>query len=161
MENRFENYYLRDKQWAKDAYRYLCFCTPARIACFVLFGICMLSGLYSRTWFYILFPPFWFAIVVFQYVQSYRITVKRDVERFGEEAGVRMAATDECITQTDVSGGEVRLNYADIRKAIRTKKYIYLMTNAKLVYSFKRDGFSLGTDAEFWDFLKSKGVKAK
>ena len=87
--------------------------------------------------------------------------IKRDIEMHGKPIEVSVAVSDECIKQTQSTGSEFTLKYIDVKKVVKTKKYIYLQSKAKLLYSFKIDSFSVGSVEEFLKFLSDKGIKVK
>lgn len=165
MEILFENKHTRDREWAKDAYQYMFFRRPAAIVCFVLLGSYFLLGIWDSvvtgnvSWSLLMVPLVWAALVIFLYNRNVNLTIKRDVELHGKEIDVIVTVTEEAIRFSQSNGAEYQLNYADIKKVICTKKYIYLLSGAKILHSFKRDGFSSGSAEEFLNFLMRKGVK--
>lgn len=168
MEILFENSYIRNKEWAKAVYGYITFCRPFMIACNVYFVLYIVFAVVRLIIFrdidmYLMYSFILPIIFVFSqvcaYAQNIKITLNRDLEAHGKHIEVRTSATDECLTIVQSTGSETRLNYADVKKAIQIKKYIFLQTKTKLLYTFKKDGFSVGKEEDFLEFLRNKGVK--
>lgn len=167
MEVLFENSYTRDKEWAKDAHSYIYFRQPIMIVLDIIFALYVIIGIdnsiitKSIDWSYVLFPLIWYAFIVLVYIRSVNIAVKRDLEMHGKAIEVTVIVANDIIKQSQSTGSEYQLNYCDIKKAVQTKKYIYLQTKANLLYSFNKDGFSIGNEKDFLMFLKNKGIKVK
>ena len=166
MEILFENKYVRNLEWARQSYRYVCFRRPILIFCYIYLFAALLWGLYKSIFngyinILIIVIPILFAVVFWMYKRSVKITLQRDIETFGKPCEVTVTVTDEAIMQTGSFGGNYCLKFYDIKKAVRTKNYIYIITNAKLMYTFKNDGFTVGDKDRFLDFLRMKGVKVK
>ena len=161
MEVLFENRYVRDKEWAKDLSSYIYFCRPAIIAFDVFFLLSLLLYVILHDLFLLLLPMTWIFLLSFFYFKSVSITLKRDIEVHGKVIENRVSITNEHIIIENSIGSKIYLNYVDIKKAFQTKKYIYLQTKTKLLCSFKKDGFSMGNEEEFVEFLRNKGVKIK
>ncbi len=179
MEVLFENKYVRDKEWAKHSYGYMYFRRPFLILCYIYFLVVLLWGLYKSVfngYFDILvyksiFNGYFNTLVIvipillasgfWRYKQSVKISLLRDIETFGKPIEVTVAVTNEEIMQTSSSGSNLSLKFYDIKKAVYTKKYIYIITNANIIYTFKNDGFTVGDKDRFLDFLRMKGVKVK
>lgn len=107
------------------------------------------------------FSVFWYIFVVFLYVRSVNIVIKRDFELYGKPVSVIVTVTENEIRQLQSTGSGFQLNYCDIKRVVQTKKFIYLWSKTNLIYSFKRDSFSLGNADDFLLFLKSKGLKVR
>ncbi len=165
METLFENSYIRDREWAKAVYGYITFRRPVMIAFNIYFLLCIVCDvvgliIVKNVNMYLCIIPIMFEFLqVLSYAQNIKITLNRDLEAHGKHIEVRTSVTDECLTIVQSTGSEIRLNYADVKKAIQTKKYIYLQTKAKLLCTFKKDGFSVGKEEDFLEFLKNKGIK--
>ena len=89
------------------------------------------------------------------------ITTERDFELHGKAIDVTVTVAEDKIKQSQSTGSEFQLNYCAIKKAIQTKKYIYLWSNTNLIYSLKKDSFTFGAADDFLLFLNSKGIKVK
>ena len=167
MEILFENSYTRNKEWAKDVFRYIRFKRPIAIILFVAMAVCLAAGLFSFIvsggfpWLNLIVSAVFLALMFFVYFRDINLTLKRDIEVYGKALDVTVTVTAENITQTLPNGSETHLNYADIKKAVATKNYIYLWSKANLIYSLKKNAFSVGDTDGFLGFLKNKGIKVK
>lgn len=164
MEILFENKYTRDKEWAKDVYSYIYFRRPIIIVFDVLFALYFIVGIYliftsSVYWSYIFTPLVWYALTIFLYWRNVNTVIKRDLELHGKAIEVIVTVTDDIIKQSQSTGSEYQLNYNDIKRVIKTKKYICLWSKTNMLYSFKKDSFSIGSAEDFLFFLKNKGIK--
>ena len=170
METRFENKYIRDKQTAKDVYGYWYFKRPIMIACYVVLGIW--AAIYSLG--AILTPGFAsdnfivafvviasMSIVLFAYYNQVNGMVKRDMELArGREILCKSTVTDSEIIFSNF-GNEVAISIDNVKYAFVTNQYIALVTKAKLMCMFKKDGFTVGDADSFIAFLREKGIKVK
>lgn len=165
MEKLFENKYTRDKQWAKDVYGYMYLRRPIMIVLNSIFALYLLIGIYNSivagvvNWVYILWPIVYCAFTVWLYSMNVRAVIKRDLESHGTPVEDIVTVSEDKIRLSHSTGAEYHLNYCDIKKVVQTKKYIYLLSKAKLIYSVKRDAFTIGDAATFLAFLKTKGLK--
>ncbi len=167
MEILFENKYTRDKEWAKDVYSYIYFRRPIIIVLDIIFALYILIGIYNSItsnvidWVHILIPIVWCLFGVLVYSRNVNTVIKRDLELHGKAIEVTVTVAEDIIKQSQSTGSEFQFNYCDIKKVVKTKKYIYLWSKTNMIYSFKSDSFSLGTVEEFLMFLKNKGLKVK
>lgn len=165
MQILFENKYTRDKELARDLYGYMYFRRPIMIVLDIMFALCLLIGIYNSimagvvNWVYILWPIVYYAIAVWLYSMNVRAVIKRDLESHGKPVEEIVTVSEDKIRLSQSTGAEYHLNYCDIKKVVQTKKYIYLLSKAKLIYSVKRDAFTIGDAATFLAFLKTKGLK--
>ena len=165
MERLFENTYVRDIEWAKDIYSYLYFRRLIMIVINILMLLYLFAGIYNSVaesfadWYFILVPIIWFPVVVFAYRKNVKTAINRDLELHGQPIEVTVIVTEDVIKQSQSTGSEFQLNYRDIKKAVQTKKYIYLLSKTSTIYSFKKSAFSIGCLNDFLTFLKSKGIK--
>ena len=167
MEILFENKYTRNKEWAKDIYAYFSFRRPLRVVLSIVFAIYLIIGVYNSSVTgvlepYLIFVPLvWYAAIVLSYFINSNIVIKRDIELSGKPIEVVVTVTDDIIKQLQSTGSEYKLDYYDIKKVVRTKRYIYLCSKTNMFYSLKKDSFSVGNAEDFLSFLKSKGIKVK
>ena len=74
---------------------------------------------------------------------------------------VEVRITEEKIIQSQSTGSEFTLDFVDIKKIVKTKKFIYLWSKTNMLYSLKNDGFTVGSADAFITFLNEKGLKCK
>lgn len=163
MEILFQNNYVRNREFVRAVLVNSLFRHPFIIAIDVFFGLNLVFSLMRETIevFSVLFPIIWFATKVLIFIKNVNIVLKRDLEMHGKPVEITMTVLNDNIRQRLSTGSETRFNYTDIKRAVQTKKYIYLFTKSKLILSFEKDSFSIGNEHEFLLFLKNKGVKVK
>ena len=167
MEVLFQNKHIRDKEWAKDINRYIYFKRPILIVIYILCVLYVFSGILMLIFeqFFdfklFIFPLLIFAFNLLVYNRNVNLLLKRDLEMCGVTIEVTATVTDEAIMHVMSSGAQYILNYADIKKVVETKKYIYLWSKTNMLYSFKKDSFSVGDEEGFKAFLRNKGFKIK
>ncbi len=168
MEILFENKFTKNKEWAKDAFGYICFRRPLKIAIDVFFAIYLFFGLLSIIvindnieYFFIVVPIIWWVLSFLQYNRCINASLKRDLEMHGKEIDVVTIVTEDLIRYSQSTGSEFQLQYSDIKKVVQTKGFIYLWSKTNMLYSFKKDSFSIGNTTDFLLFLKNKGIKVK
>jgi len=167
MELLFENSYIRNKELAKEIYRYYYFQRKWLVVCYVLISLSFLASIliaiFEETfnWSVLVFVPLLFLFQLYCYFRQVNTMVKRDSEVHGKEISVETIVTNECIQNTASTGAVNKLEYDKIRSAVKTKNLILLRSKANLIYIFRKDTFSKGTKDEFIAFLASKGIKVK
>lgn len=165
METLFENSYVSNKEIAKEIYRYFYFQRRFIVVCHFLLAFSFLVNLImailgkSYSWVVFIFAPLLVLYRVFCYFHQVNTMVKREREVHGEQLGVQILVTDDYIQNTASNGAVNRLEYGNIRSAVRTKNLILLRTKANLIYIFRKDAFTIGTEDEFIAFLRKKGIK--
>ena len=108
----------------------------------------------------LIFTPLLVLYRICCYFHQVNTMVKREREIHGEQLEVQILVTGDDIQNTASNGAVNRLEYGNIRTAVRTKKLILLLTKANLIYIFRKNTFTLGTEDEFIGFLRKKGIKA-
>ena len=90
-----------------------------------------------------------------------KTTLKRDIELFGKPlSGVTKVTCDSIITEAEFAGN-TETGLDKIKCAHQTKNLILVRTKARLIFIFRKDGFSIGTKEDFVAFLKNKGIKVR
>ena len=104
-----------------------------------------------------LFYPLFRIYTCFRSISLYKLRLKESYG--GELPPQEYCFLDDCV----VNGKDEnqRLSYEDIKKVILTKNLILLRTGSKLNHIIPRDSFMKGTEKEFLDFMRSKGIKVK
>ena len=170
METKFEVSYVRDKKFAKEFFSYHLYKRPLGI---IFTGICILaiaSGMinvfaYKEYWAVsnILVGIFLFVFRAIYVKKRVKITLDRDKEsNHGNALLVQNIVTENSIivkSSINESGTEIEMSC--IKKAYRSKNYIYLITKAKLAIVFDVNNFSKGTPEELIEFMSQKGIKVK
>lgn len=167
MQPLFECRYTHDEEWANDFFRWMYFRRPILWVCYVLLAAMFAVAVYDgMVWgrlnpLPLICPPILLATAVLFAFSRPRMTMKRQREMYGEPVEITLRVTDEQIVAKQSNGAEYHLNYADIRKVMQTPRYVYVKSKTQLVHSFKKDGFTVGTAADFLEFLRCKGVRVK
>ncbi len=168
MDNIFENKFTRDKEWAKDTFGYIYFHRPMKKIFDVFFAMSWFFGFMSIIvindnieWFLLVAPVIWWAFTLFSYSKSINTSLKRDLELHGKAIEVITVATDDMIKYSQATGSEFQLSYSDIKRVVQTKRFIYLWSKTNILYTFKKDSFTVGCHEDFLLFLKKKGIKVK
>jgi hypothetical protein len=167
MEMLFENKHTKDKQWAKDIFKYVHFRQSIMIVVHVLLALYLIIGICNSIaggcidWYFISIPVIWLALNVFLYRRNVNTVIKRDLELHGKPIEDIATVTEDIIKVTQSTGAEYRLNYCDIKKAVQTKEYVYLWSKTNVIFSFKKDSFTCGDPKNFVLFLNNKGIKVK
>lgn len=167
MEILFENSYVRDKQMAKEIYKYFYFQSKLFVVCSILLLLCFLCNIVitifvgTYNWLVYIIVPLFFLLRLYGYFIQVNTMVKRDNEVHGKEITVETIVTNEYIQNTVSTGAVNRLEYDRIKKAVQTKKLILLRSKANLIYIFRKETFTKGNQQEFIKFLIGKGVKMK
>ena len=104
------------------------------------------------TTFYLIIVLRYFRIRKLKYRQAQELNSNEPVEAvlFVHEEGIEILNALLGIYRT--------ITFDKIEKALKTKHYYILITEAKIHWIFKKDGFTRGTSEEFVVFLASKGI---
>lgn len=172
-EIRFVNEYVRNKNTAKEIYKYWCFERPICIFTLTLsafyFGILLYSlinGFYIDTLSFVLmlFIVAYHPIKYFSYVNQ---LVKRDAQ-FGNGKPMNIVASfsnDKIFPYKDDVNDKDHQQYIDIslvKFAYATENYIVLvLKSTRVLLTLKQDSFTKGSVEEFISFLGEKNIKIK
>ncbi len=167
METLFENSYVRNKELAKEIYRYYYFQRKWLVVCYILIFLSFLANvliaMFEKAvhWGVLVIVPLFFFFQLNCYFRQVNTMVKRDSEVHGKEIAVKTTVTNEYIQNTASTGAINQLEYDRIRNVAQTKNLVLLRSKANLIYIFRKDTFTKGTKDDFIAFLKTKGVKVK
>ena len=167
MEILFENSYVRNKELAKEIYRYYYFQRKWLIVCYALLILSFLGNIlisiFEKTynWGVFIFVPLFFVFQFYCYFRQVNTMVKRDNEVHGREISVETIVTSEYVQNTASTGAVNKLEYDKIRNAVQTQNLILLRSKANLIYIFRKDTFTKGDKEDFICFLYANGVKIK
>lgn len=168
MGTLFENRTIMNENLTKEMYRYYHFKLPIYIVIDVFMGLSFLANLaalllegkcnYSV---FFLVPAF----VLFQsylYDKNVKTQLRRDNELYcGMPIEVQMIVTGEYVKAVKANGTSNEVSFSNIKRAVQTKNLIFLESEAKLIYVFRKDSFVKGTAEEMISFLKGKGIKVR
>ena len=167
MDVLFENGYIRNKEVAKEVYRYYCFQRKRIIVLYVIIVAILVSDILNFVfsgifeWLPLLYVLLILLWQFFLYHYQVKMVIKRDCEGHGKEMSVETVVTSEHIQSLSSNGAVNKVEFHNIRSAVQTKNLIILRTKANLLYILRKDSFTNGTKDEFIAFLETKGVKVK
>lgn len=167
MEILFKNSYTRNKELAKEIYRFYYFKRKWLIVCYIFFAVSFFANIISAVFYQsynvgvLVFVPLFVAFQFYCYFHQVNTMIKRDNEVHGKEIEVETIVTTSFIQNTASTGSVNQIEYDKIKNAIQTKNLILLRSKANLIYIFNKDTFDVGTKEEFVSFLMSKGIKVK
>ena len=165
MEPLFENTYTADKSFYQEIYRYFYLSRPAAIVIYVLSAVgffihlpLAIGGKNQSIGFMALAIalPLMNLILYFRHI---RLSARRNNEISSVPISVSTLVHENSLELAASNGSTINIELSKIRGAVQTKNYIVLRSDARLLYSFSKDGFTKGTKDEFIAFLKSKGIK--
>lgn len=158
MDTLFENNYTRCDKDVKALYKYVFFQNPAFLVIDLYFAAAFVYGVvnlirHTDSTFWLICLPIAY---LYQFLM-YRFSVSSDLKKGLELNGGKPMEVHIEITEEGINN----MPYTVIRKAIQTKNYIFLRTNAKMYFILRKNAFTKGTSEEFKAFLRSKGYKIK
>ncbi len=165
MEPLFENSYTPDKSFYKEIYGYFHFRRPITVAAFIICAVCFLAQLVLAIFdlehnpgimiLMAVFPLF----KLFAYLSQIGTLEKCNKEVSSEQISISTLVHEGALETTSSTGAVINIELSKIRGAVQTKRYIVLRSDARLIYSFSKDGFTKGTKEDFLAFLRSKNIK--
>ena len=167
MEVLFENKYIRSKELNKEIYRYIYFFRkPLLVWDIVLLLLLILDvvmtvigrELNSSV---LIVAPLFFIYQITGYFRTIKLSEKRDRELHREDEEICLSVCDQCIWFEAPKGNNIKMEYSNVKEVIITKNLIMLSTEAKLLYIFRKDSFTIGTSEDFLIFLRRKGFYIK
>lgn len=166
MEVIFKNNTTLNESYVKQVARATVFKRPAVISLYVISALlliistCLLviNGKFIMIGF--LFPIAIIAALFFLYFSTVKLNIRR-LREIGGFFEIVTEVTDDGICQIPDGKTAVNLPFQDVLYAVTSKDYIFVISKGKIVYAFSKNGFSIGNDASFLTFLKSKGIKVK
>lgn len=167
MEILFKNTFVKTEEWIKEVNKYTFFKRPIFVAFHLLsfsalcWGIYKLLFLHNIDILFLFIPIWWFFLVLMLYFKTNKTTIKRNKEIYGDNAEVVSEITKDGIKQIHSNGTQYQIYYDTIKKGYITQNYILLHSKANILYTFKKDGFSIGNEIEFLTFLTNKGIKIR
>ena len=172
MDTHFENRYERTKEFHKEIITYSIVKNPATLIAYIpliiIFAMSIISLLSPGVLPFSLsrnsairnctFLAVLAAVIIYRYIKTLKNDYKRDIEtNNGEPMKVEMVLTDDGIGMYSIDqDAKAHIPYKSVTKIINTKNYYGLLTEAKQLMFFKKDGFIKGSPDEFLPFIRSK-----
>lgn len=170
METKIEATYVRDEKFVKEYFSYHLYNRPSGIIVTVICILAIVIGIINIFAYKeylaiisIVLGIYIFVVRAIRVKKSIKTTLERDKEsNHGNFVSVQNLVTENSIiVKTSVNESGTEFEISRIRKAYRSKKYIYLITKAKLAIVFDVNNFSKGTPEELVEFIRQKGIKIK
>jgi len=170
MESCFENQYIHDKAFFNEFYAYFFYKRPLLIVFNIFFlfvFICRIIAFFAfhvpveeYSIFYIM-PVLVWTVTAIRFFRSRNYVLKQEMElNDGKPYEVCISMTNEGFDLQRTGNESVNhIDFSKIKKVIKTKSLYILLTGAKLGIVFKKDSFIKGTEVEFLQFLREKGLK--
>ncbi len=166
----FESKYIRSRELFKEIFFYYNFRRFPRIVLLVIMGVLLAVNLF----FAFILPSqdndlniagCIVAVIFFlAYFVNYQLLIRLCLKREKEISSQSSVTYTSCVTEKSLihsssSGSRIEIDLSKIRKAFQTENYILLMSEARLMYSFNKNDFTVGNVEDFLQFLRSKGYK--
>jgi len=165
MDVLFENQFVRNKELAKEFNAYILFRRPAMIPLYIIMSVLVISLIINAVlqradaYFYLAAVVAYTILKIVQYFRSVSIMVKRDIEMSGGDLSVNCLVTEDVVQYSHAGSAATPVQLTNIKRWITTKHYIMLCSGTKLIYFLRKDGFTKGTEGDFYKFLERKGIQ--
>ena len=159
MEILFKNSFIKTEEWIKEVNKYAFLKRPLAKVFHLLSFLALCWGIYKILFLHtidILFlfiPLWWFFLVLLLYFKTNKNTLNRNRELYGDNAEVVSEITKDSIKQVHSNGTQYQIYYDTIKKGYLTQNYILLHSKANVLYTFAKNGFSVGNEEDFFNFL--------
>ena len=138
-------------------YSFILLGTIANIINFAVMGIWKMSATAG-----IIYVVFIVLYEIWLYRRSMKIWRARRIELNGEQdINVVYEITEDTVSSRSSVGEDVNISLDSVMKIRQSKNLIFMLTRAKIVYTLRKDAFTVGTAEEFVQFMRDKGINAK
>ena len=167
MEILFINSFIKTEEWIKEVNKYAFVKRPISVFLHLLIFLAFCWGVYKLLFLHIIdilflfIPIWWVLLIILLYFKANKTTLKRSKEIHGDNSEVVSEVTKDCIKQVHSNGSQYQICYDNIKIGYTTQNYILLHSKANVIYTFSKNGFSVGNEEEFLKFLRNKGIKIK
>ncbi len=167
MEILFKNTFTKTEEWIKECNKYSLFHRPTFVAIHLLSILTLCYAIYKLLFLHtvdiplLFIPVWWFIVFILLYYKTNSVAIKRNAELQGENTEVISEVTQDSIKQSHSNGSQYVIYYDTIKRGYLTKNYILLHSKANILYTFKKDGFSVGDEEGFLTFLRNQGIVIK
>ena len=167
MEILFKNTFTKTEEWIKECNKYSFFRRPMFVIIHLLSILTLCYAIYKLLFLHtvdiplLFIPVWWFIVFILLYYKTNSVAIKRNAELQGENTEVVSEVTQDSIKQSHSNGSQFVIYYDTIKRGYLTKNYILLHSKANILYTFKKDGFSIGDEEGFLTFLRNQGIVIK
>ena len=105
------------------------------------------------------FYAFLVAVLYILHILQVRISYKRELEISPTPIQYTLYAKQDRLSVVSDLGTNIDFEYTVIKKALKSKHYVFLITKAKHAIVVEKNGFSKGTYENFLVFLRDKNIK--
>ncbi len=164
MEPKFVNRFIRSFEIEKELYRYQHLTSKPIIICYIMLGIvivinlamCIANGLAYANMsifamcFIILF------VLFFRYYSAITIAKRRfneDTNNKGEIVVTTTLNGEELISESSDREKPITVAYSQFKKVFFTKNYYMIQTSGEMIYAFRKNAFTLGSEEDFLNYI--------
>ena len=169
MPTLFESSHSMTKEFYKEIFSFYCLKRPSKIIQLIIIILCVAFMLWLSILNSFQSPlsysalAIWLLILVMHFL-TYRLYVNLSLKRNAELSknapiSCTVSATQNSLGYRTSVGTNVEIDFSDIKSVFQTKNYIVLVSSNKLMYSFRKDNFTVGNYEDLLKFLRSKGYK--
>ncbi len=169
MQKEFEVRFTVTKERINDLYNFAFFKTAVSKILYVLLALMLADGLmlaicfqnYESAAIAVIATLFFGGFFFYRANKTKKLYYARELEmNNGAEKTSVFTANENGISKLD--GEKIfTVPFENIKKAKRTKKYLFVMTKTKVIFSFPADSFTVGDINGLEEFLKYKFIKVK
>ena len=158
MTSILENHHTRDKTLAKELFSYYFFRRSFYIIADILMLAVLVFNIFLRNYWLIAFPLLFCFSQFFMYQQTSAAFIRQN-KKDNEAETVTSFISAESVRNVSSDESESEILLTDIKKAVKTKNHYILITTKKELYPISKNGFTVGTEKDFTELLKSKNIK--
>ena len=164
MEVLFKNQYTQTEAWIRETVLLAIIKNPGCMISIVISAISFVFAAYELlcyqfiNLFLVINFCLFVSIPVVFYFSVVRLQKRRIEEVYGKNSQVFVVVSDTGI-EWNVNGSMLHLDFSSVKRAYKSPNYIYLRSKARILYTFRRNGFLAGDEEAFLEFLKEKGIK--
>ena len=164
MEVLFKNQYTQTEAWIKESVLLAIIKNPVCIVLVVISAINLVFAVYELLCYQFvnsfLLAVFFLSvsIPICSYFSVVRLQKRRIEEVYGENSQVLTEVTDAGLDRR-INDSSQHLDFSSVKRVYKSPNYIYLRSKARILYTFRRNGFLMGDEEAFLHFLTEKGIK--
>lgn len=164
MEVLFKNRYTQTEAWIKESVLLAIIKNPVCIVLVVISAINLVFAVYELLCYQFvnsfLLAVFFLSasIPICSYFSVVRLQKRRIEEVYGKNSQVLTEVTDAGLDRR-INDSSQHLDFSSLKRVYKSPNYIYLRSKARILYTFRRNGFLMGDEEAFLHFLTEKGIK--